>query len=150
MPVGLFEVDARTRYRGFTARAEIAFLFIGDTAALNPALRRRHDPNRWRPSPVASQLRGGYVEAGYDVLRLARAGTDAGRDALRPLRLRQHPGERPGRLHRQPRVHPLHVDRRPRLPADSARSRIKADYRRHEFGAGPSYNEFATALTWMF
>ena len=32
----------------------------------------------------------------------------------------------------------------------SRRSRLKADYRRHEFGAGPSYNELAAALTWMF
>src|SRR5204862_3492294 len=35
VPVGLVEADARTRYRGFTARAEFALLFIGDTAALN-------------------------------------------------------------------------------------------------------------------
>ena len=27
---------------------------------------------------------------------------------------------------------------------------IKGDYRRHEFGAGPGYNELAAALAWMF
>ena len=27
---------------------------------------------------------------------------------------------------------------------------LKLDYRRHEFGAGPGYNEIASAITWMF
>ena len=52
---------------------------------------------------------------------------------------------RPGRLRRQPGLHPLPetvgLVYRP-IPEVA----IKADYRRHEFGAGPSYNEFAAAL----
>jgi hypothetical protein len=27
---------------------------------------------------------------------------------------------------------------------------VKGDYQRHWFGAGPGYNEFAAALAWMF
>src|SRR5205809_8844 len=63
----LFLVD------GFTARAEFAMLFIGDTAALNAELAMAMPP----PSlPVASRSQGGYVEAGYDLLRLIAAATD--------------------------------------------------------------------------
>ena len=54
VPVGLCEIDARTRYRGFTARAEFAMLFIGDTAALNQALAgRRSDRRRCRSRRAA-------------------------------------------------------------------------------------------------
>jgi hypothetical protein len=74
VPLGLFEADARTRYRGFTARAEVAFLFIGDTGALNTAFTTG-TPEQMEAIAVASQLRGGYVEAGYDVLRLLAPGT---------------------------------------------------------------------------
>src|SRR5262245_11823264 len=61
VPVGLVEADVRTRYRGFTARAEFAALFIGDTAALNAALGAPPLP------PVAKRSQGGYLEAGYDL-----------------------------------------------------------------------------------
>src|SRR3954462_5132762 len=74
VPLGLFEADARTRYRGFTARAEVAFLFIGDTGALNTAFTTG-TPEQMEAIAVASQLRGGYLEAGYDVLRLLAPGT---------------------------------------------------------------------------
>src|SRR5262249_5043135 len=38
VPVTMFEIDARTRRGAFSARAELAFLFIGDAAALSTAL----------------------------------------------------------------------------------------------------------------
>ena len=155
VPLGLFEADARTRYRGFTARAEIAFLFIGDTGALNTAFTTRcASPNvctleQMDAIAVASQLRGGYVEAGYNVLRLLAPGTMqdvtaffrydyANTQAAVPAGFTANPAfirytETVGLVYRP-------------IPEVG----IKADYRRHEFGAGPSYNEFATALTWMF
>jgi hypothetical protein len=148
VPLGLFEADARTRYRGFTARAEVAFLFIGDTGALNTAFTTG-TPEQMEAIAVASQLRGGYVEAGYDVLRLLAPGTAqdvtlffrydyANTQAAVPAGFVANPAfvryaETVGLVYRP-------------IPEVA----IKADYRRHEFGAGPSYNEFASALTWMF
>ncbi len=155
VPLGLFEADARTRYRGFTARAEIAFLFIGDTGALNTAFTNRCTPpnvctlEQMDAIAVASQLRGGYVEAGYDVLRLLAPGTAqdvtlffrydyANTQAAVAAGFVANPAfirytETVGLVYRP-------------IPEIA----IKGDYRRHEFGAGPSYNELAAALTWMF
>jgi hypothetical protein len=126
----------------------VAFLFIGDTGALNTAFTTG-TPEQMDAIAVASQLRGGYVEAGYDVLRLlapataqdvtlffrydyanTQAAVAAGFTA-NPALIRY--AETVGLVYRP-------------IPEVG----IKADYRRHEFGAGPSYNEFATALTWMF
>ena len=148
VPLGLFEADARTRYRGFSARAEVAFLFIGDTGALNTAFTTG-TPEQMDALAVASQLRGGYVEAGYDVLRLLAPKTAqdvtlffrydyANTQASVPAGFTANPAfirytETVGLVYRP-------------IPEVG----LKADYRRHEFGAGPSYNEFATALTWMF
>jgi len=148
VPLGLFEADARTRYRGFSARAELAFLFIGDTAALNTAFTTGTS-EQMGAIAVASQLRGGYVEAGYDVLRLLAPGTAqdltvffrydyANTQAAVAAGFTANPAfirytETVGLVYRPIREVGL-----------------KADYRRHEFGAGPSYNELATALTWMF
>jgi hypothetical protein len=148
VPLGLFEADARTRYRGFTARAEVAFLFIGDTGALNTTFTSGA-PEQMDAIAVASQLRGGYVEAGYDFLRLLapRTAQDvtlffrydyANTQAAVPAGFVANPAfvrytETLGLVYRP-------------IPEVA----LKADYRRHEFGAGPSYNEFATALTWMF
>jgi hypothetical protein len=148
VPLGLFEADARTRYRGFTARAEVAFLFIGDTGALNTAFTTGTS-EQMDAIAVASQLRGGYVEAGYNVLRLLAPGTAqdvtlffrydyANTQAAVAAGFTANPAlirytETVGLVYRP-------------IPEVG----IKADYRRHEFGAGPSYNEFATALTWMF
>jgi hypothetical protein len=150
VPLGLFEADARTRYRGFTARAEVAFLFIGDTGALNTAFTSSSGTAEQMDAiAVASQLRGGYVEAGYDVLRLLAPGTAqdvtlffrydyANTQAAVAAGFVANPAfirytETAGLVYRP-------------IPEVG----IKADYRRHEFGAGPSYNELATALTWMF
>ena len=150
MPLGLFEVDARTRVRGFSARAELALLLIGDAGALNQALAAAvTTPEQLAALPVSSQLRGGYVEAGYDVLRFVAPA------ASQELTLF-------GRYD--------YVDTQASVPAGYLANRafvrhtqtvglvyrpvadigLKADYRRHEFGAGPSFNEIACAITWMF
>ena len=155
VPLGLFEADARTRYRGFTARAEIAFLFIGDTGALNTAFTARcTSPNVCTPEQmdaiaVASQLRGGYVEAGYNVLRLLAPGTTQDVTAFFRYDYANTQAAVPAGFVANPAfiryTETVGLVYRP-IPEVG----IKADYRRHEFGAGPSYNEFATALTWMF
>jgi len=148
VPLGLFEADARTRYRGFTARAELAFLFIGDTGALNTAFTTGA-PEQMNAIAVASQLRGGYVEAGYDLLRLLAPAT--AQDVT--LFFRYDYANTQAAVAAGFLANPAFIRYtqtvglvyRP-IPEIG----IKADYRRHEFGAGPSYNEFAAALTWMF
>ncbi len=148
VPLGLFEADARTRYRGFTARAEIAFLFIGDTGALNTAFTTG-TPEQMDAIAVASQLRGGYVEAGYNVLRLLVPGTMQDVTAFFRYDYANTQASVAAGFTANPALirytETVGLVYRP-IPEVG----IKADYRRHEFGAGPSYNEFATALTWMF
>jgi hypothetical protein len=151
VPVGLWEIDARTRILGFTARAELAMLFIGDTGPLNQALAA-NDPAA--SLPVAKRSQGATLEVGYDLLRLvapttdqsvtlfgrfdyantqasiAQASLDAGFAADKTL-IRY--------------VYTAGLVYRP-IPQIA----IKGDYRRHELGAGPGYNELAAGLGWMF
>jgi hypothetical protein len=148
VPVGLFEADARTRWRGFTARAQAAVLFIGQAAALNRALEGG-PAEQQAAVPVSSQSRGAYLEVGYDVLRLlapqerqtltafvrgeyvdTQADVPAGFDAK--LEFRRYSAVA-GLVYRP-------------IPQIA----LKADYRRREFGAGPGFNEIATAITWLF
>ncbi len=62
VPVTLVEADVRATWRGLSGRAEFANVWIGDADKLNAVLE---DPT---VGPVARQLRGGYVELGYNVL----------------------------------------------------------------------------------
>jgi hypothetical protein len=146
VPVGLFEVDARTRWRGFTARAEFALLFIGDTAALNAELAMAMPP----PSlPVASRSQGGYLEAGYDLLRLIAPATDQsvtlfGRYDYVNTQAAVAAGLTPDEAFIR------HVVTAGLVYRPIPQIALKGDYRRHEFGAGPGYNELAAALAWMF
>ena len=98
---------------------------------------------------VASQLRGGYVEAGYNVLRLLAPGTMQDVTAFFRYDYANTQAAVPAGFVANPAfiryTETVGLVYRP-IPEVG----IKADYRRHEFGAGPSYNEFATALTWMF
>ena len=148
VPVTLLEADARFRRGGFSARAELAFLFIGDASELNTALAAMPDADT-NALPVSSQSRGGYVEAAYDLLRLlapersesltlfgrfdyvdTQADVPAGFDARKEF-VRYTP------------TFGLTFKPIPQIA-------LKLDYRRHEFGAGPGYNEIASAITWMF
>jgi hypothetical protein len=148
VPLALFEADARTRHRGFSARGEVALLLIGDTEKLNQALAAG-SAEQMAAGPVSAQLRGGYLEVGYDLLRFlpsptgqeltsfARYDYANTQASVRGVFTADHAliryTETVGLVYRP-------------IPEIG----LKADYRRHEFGAGPSYNEFATALTWMF
>jgi len=150
VPLGLFEADARTRYRGFTARAEVAFLFIGDTGALNAAFTSPTATTEQMDAiAVASRLRGGYVEAGYNLLRLLAPGTMQDVTAFFRYDYANTQASVAAGFTANPALirytETVGLVYRP-IPEVG----IKADYRRHEFGAGPSYNELATALTWMF
>src|SRR3954470_21610466 len=146
--VTLFAADARTRRGGFTARAQAAVLFIGEAAALNRALEAGTEEQQ-AALPVSSQARGAYLEVAYDLLRLlapqerqtltafvrgeyvdTQADVPAGFDAK--LEFRRYSAVA-GLVYRP-------------IPQIA----LKADYRRREFGAGPGFNEIATAITWLF
>jgi len=151
VPVSLWEIDARTRIRGFTARAELAMLFIGDTAALNTALAASPEPPAL---PVAKRSQGGYLEAGYDLLRLLAPSTDQSLTLF----------ARFDYVDTQASIAQASLDAG--FAADKSFVRtiataglvyrpipqiaVKGDYRRHELGAGPGYNELAAGLGWMF
>jgi hypothetical protein len=145
VPVTLVEADARTRWRGFTGRAEVAALFIGDTQALNTALAAAGNME----GPVASQLRGGYAEGGYDLLRLLRPGSEQSLTGFARYDYVDTQASVPAGFTANPAL------RRQSLTAGLVfrpivEVALKLDYRRHFFGEGPSTNEVATALTWMF
>lgn len=71
--LGLVEVDARFRWKGIEARGEFVNLWVNDTARINTARMAdwMADPDKaGLPfEPVAHQLRGGYLEVGYNVLQ---------------------------------------------------------------------------------
>jgi hypothetical protein len=159
VPLWLFEVDGRTRHRGFEARAEAAILFIGDAGALDAALAAAAmaagDP---APAPVASQLRGAYLDVGYDLLRILAPGTEQTLTLFGRFDYASTQASVPAgfvadnSLIRYTYTAGLLYRPIPQIG-------IKLDYRRHELG-GPSgdgnlgiesgFNEIATALTWMF
>ena len=149
VPVSLFEADARTRIGGFTARAEVAFLFIGDAAALNVALRDATPAGDPAPDPVASQSRGGYVEAGYDLLRVLAPGSEQSVTLFGRFDYADTQASVPDGFtanHAFTRyTYTAGLVYRP-IPEVA----VKGDYRRHEFGEGSGFNELAAALAWMF
>jgi len=149
VPVSLFEADARTRIGGFTARAEVAFLFIGDAAALNVALRDTTPAGDPAPDPVASQSRGGYVEAGYDLLRVLAPGSEQSVTLFGRFDYADTQASVPSGFVANPAfrrtIYTVGLTYRPVMQIG-----LKLDYRRHVFGAGPSGNELAAAITWMF
>ena len=148
VPVGLFELDSRWRHNGWSTRAEIAFLFIGDTSALNGALTPT-PPMTNDALPIPSAAWGGYAEIGYDVLRLLRPGSDQdvtlfGRLDFVDTQL-SVPSGYMARSELRRTTPTVGLTYRP-IPQIA----LKLDYRRHEFGEGPGYNEIASAITWMF
>jgi hypothetical protein len=69
IPVTIVEADARVRWKGIEGRAEFANVWIGDSVKLNALLANQAFANMMMaPEPVSHQLRGGYVELGYNVL----------------------------------------------------------------------------------
>jgi hypothetical protein len=67
--VTIAEADARWRWRGLEARAELASVWIGNAGLLSDVQRAAGGPLGPFPGPVADQMLGGYVEVGYNVLQ---------------------------------------------------------------------------------
>jgi hypothetical protein len=149
VPVTLLEADARTRLGGFSARAQIAALFIGDAAALNTALRGAIPAGDPAPDPVSAQSRGGYLEAGYDLLRLVRPGSPQSVTLFGRFDYVDTQADVPAGFAASPAlrrtIYTAGLVYRPVLEVG-----LKLDYRRHTFGDGSGANELATAITWMF
>ena len=152
VPVGLIEADARTRIGGFSARAQAAALFIGDTAQLNQALASAAlasgSPDQAAAVPVSSQSFGGYAEVAYDVLH-GWANTEQAVIAFGRFDYVDTQAKVLGGFAARPEfrrtVGTLGLVWKP-----ITQIAIKADYRRHHLGTGEDFDEFASAITWLF
>lgn len=148
VPVAMLDVDARYKRGGFTARAQLAASFIGDSHELSVALLTGSDDQRVA-GPVSSQNRGGYVEAGYDVLRLLAPTSEQSFtlftrvDAV-DTQAAVPDGFEANKEYQRSSVM-LGVVYRP-----IAQIALKVDARRHWLGTGHAYNELAAAVTWLF
>lgn len=148
VPVGLFEVDVRTRRGPFSARAEAALLLVGDTAALNQSLLSG-TPDQQSAGPVASQSRGGYAEVAYDLFSLFDPTSIQALTAFVRLDYADTQASVPAgfqsRMEFRRVSEVLGLVYRP-IPQIA----LKADYRFRQLGDGTSSGEFASAITWLF
>jgi len=148
VPVTLFEIDARTRRGAFSARAELAFLFIGDAAALSTALAGGTDEQQ-EAGPIASRSQGAYVEVAYDLFHLIRPTWEQSLTVFGRFDYADTQADVPDGF--DPR---LELRRTGILGGLVWRPipqvAIKADLRRHFYGAGDDVNEAAGAITWLF
>jgi hypothetical protein len=148
VPVALAEVDARTRIGGFTARTEAAVAFIGDAAELDRALSTG-TPDQQAAIPVASRVQGAYLEVGYDLLHLLARRTEQQLTAFGRFDYVDTQARVPAGFVARPELRryatTLGLTYKP-IPFVA----LKLDYRRHEFAAGPGFNEALSAITWLF
>jgi hypothetical protein len=148
VPVSLFEIDARTRRGAFSARAEIAFLFVGDAAALSTALAAGTD-EQMQAGPISSQSRGGYVEVAYDLFHLVRPSWEQSLTVFGRFDYADTQADVPAGFDARLEFRRTGIIGglvwRP-IPQVA----IKADLRRHFYGAGDDTNEAAGAITWLF
>ena len=140
-PVGLFEVDARTRRGGFSARLELALLLLGDARALDELMLAT--------GPVSSRSQGGYLEAGYDLLRWWAPSSNQGLTPFFRLDYVDTQADVPSgfvamlQYRRYSAI--VGLDYKP-IPQIA----LKTDYRRQQLGDGVGYNQFDAAITWLF
>ena len=148
VPVGLFDIDARFHKGGFTARAEVALLLIGDAAKLNQALLVGTSEQQGA-GPVASQARGGYAEVGYDVLQFIAPSSEQALNAFTRFDYANTQAVVPAgfvpraEFRRYSQMVGLVYKPIPQIA-------LKMDYRRHWLGNDEAFNEFAAAITWLF
>ncbi len=149
VPLGMFDLDARTHVGGFTARAEVALLKIGDAAALDQYLIASWaGPGPWN-GPVPNLSWGGYAEMGYDLLHFLASASSQQLIVFDRFDFVDPQASVPNGFTA------VSADRR---YADQAglvykpiqQIALKADYRRQYIGNGTSYNEFDSAITWLF
>jgi|SRR5579871_5457922 len=145
VPVTIVEADARLAWRGLHARAELANVWIVGTQALNAVV---FPTGNEADGPVARQLRGGYLELGYDLLH--------------PFRLRGNPSlvafGRYERTDTQAEV----LDRAPSPGRDRqaftvgltlrpiAEIAVKVDYQRRTADPSSAWNQINVGLGFMY
>ncbi|HEX8909189.1 MAG TPA: hypothetical protein VF805_08285, partial [Anaeromyxobacteraceae bacterium] len=148
VPVGLFEVDVRTRRGPLSARAEAALLLVGDAPALNQALQSG-SPDQQAAGPVASQSRGGYAEVAYDLFSLFDPTSTQAVTAFARFDYADTQAAVPAgfqsRMEFRRISEILGLVYRP-IPQIA----LKADYRFRQLGDGTNSGEFASAITWLF
>jgi hypothetical protein len=148
VPIGMFDVDARYHHKGFSARAELAVLLVGDTQALNTALEAG-TPDQQAAGPVAARSQGGYAEIAYDTMRLLAPASDQGLDVFTRFDYADTQASVLGgrmaldEFKRESLMIGLVYRPIPQIG-------IKLDGRRHFVTGGDSFNELATAITWLF
>jgi hypothetical protein len=148
VPVGLFDIDARFHKRGFSARAELALLLVGEAGKLNQALLSGTTAQQ-AAGPVASQSRGGYAEVGYDLLRFFAPSSEQALNAFTRFDYVNTQAVVPAgfvprpEFRRYSQMVGLVYKPIPQIA-------LKADYRHHWLGDNETFNEFAAAITWLF
>jgi hypothetical protein len=146
--VGLFDIDARFHRAGFSARAEIALLLIGDAGKLNQALALG-TLDQQAAGPVASQSRGGYAEISYDLLRVLAPSSEQALNAFTRFDYADTQARMPDGIaprlefRRSSQIAGLVYKPIPQVA-------LKMDYRRLWLGNGEASGEFASAITWLF
>ena len=140
VPVALFDVDARARHRGWTARFEAAMLLVWNTAALDLVV-----PG----APVSRVSWGGYAELGYDLFHwwLPNLGQELnlfGRLDAVDTQADVPQGFTPDRAGRR-LSGTMGFSYKP-IPQIA----LKLDDRLQTFGAGASFDQLDTAITWLF
>ncbi len=148
VPVGLFDIDARWHKGGFAARVEIALLLVGDAGKLDRALAEG-TPDQQGAGPVAWQSRGAYAEIGYDVLRIFAPSSEQALSAFARFDYADTQARMPSgfaarsEFRRTSQMGGLVYKPIPQIA-------LKMDYRRHWLGDSEAFNEFASAITWLF
>jgi hypothetical protein len=142
-PVGIVEGDVRFEWKGMHARAEYANVWIGDADKISAA----------NSTSVASQLRGGYIELGYNVLHPFKTRFDSSLIAFGRYERTDTQAELPPGVPRAPdkdrQVMTFGLSFRP-----IAEVALKVDYQRFWVDAGlpsaDSWDQVNAALAWMF
>jgi hypothetical protein len=148
VPVGLFEADVRFRLGGVSGRGEFAIQLIGDAAALNQALLSGTQAQK-EAGPVSSKSRGAYAEVGYDLLRFLAPSSEQSLTAFTRFDYADTQASVPAGL--TPRLEFRRFSQMVGLVyRPIPQIALKADFRRHWLGSGDAYNEFASAITWLF
>ena len=148
VPIGLFDIDARTRRGPFTARLELALLLVGDAGKLSQALLDG-TAAQMAAGPIASQSRGGYAEVGYDLMHLLAPRVEQSVTAFARFDYANTQAAVPtgfmplSQYDRRSIVTGLVYRPIPQIA-------LKADYRHAWLGNGTQFDEAAAAINWLF
>ena len=149
VPLGMFDVDARTHIGGFTARAEIATLLVGDSAGLDQYLLANWaGPAPWN-GPVPSLSWGWYAEMGYDLLHVLAPGSNQQLIAFDRFDYVDPQASVPAGFTAVAAAR-RYSDQAGIVYKPIQQIALKVDYRRQYLGDSTSYDEIDSAINWLF